>query len=282
MNQHVNSILGHLVVPAFSALLLAGCATPVTTGHDHDEAVAEAHDELTAEQCDYFAVDGKVQVCHATGSASNPYKIIKIAVAGCKNGHTGHDGDYITSSDPASPLYDPTCSGGGCVPTGAPCDASLPCCDGNTCEGGVCVAPAVLCPCAEDPVFGDAWAATLATAGLAPLDYSAEAPPELTGAIGVAGTVLDPTDPGTFEEDGIAIAGLTDGTDAICAFYNAPLQVFNYLPTTPEEATACAGQISAASSGTPVPDLPLPIALLFPALAAAGGLVRRVVRRRGK
>lgn len=270
MNQHVNSILGHLVVPAFSALLLAGCAAPVTTGHDHDEDVAAAHDEITAAQCEYFAVNGKVQVCHATGSSSNPYKIIKIAVAGCQNGHTGHTGDYVTSSDPASPLYDPTCSGGGCVPTGAPCDATLPCCDGNTCEAGVCVAPAVVCPCAEDPLWGDAWVDSLATeGGLTPGQIA----PEYTGALSFN------SDNGT-----ILIGALHDGTEGICGLQNDPLQMFNVLPVTVEEAEACADQVSAVTLPVPAetPDLPLPIALLFPALAAAGGLVRRVVRRRGK
>jgi hypothetical protein len=32
------------------------------------------------------------------------------------------------------------CSTGGCLPTGAPCDATLPCCEGSACSNGTCTA----------------------------------------------------------------------------------------------------------------------------------------------
>ena len=35
---------------------------------------------------------------------------------------------------------DPQCQGGGCLPEIAPCDATLPCCDGLQCTNGVCTA----------------------------------------------------------------------------------------------------------------------------------------------
>ena len=100
--------------------------------------------ELTSSQCIYFDANGKDLICHATGSASHPYTIVKVADNACENAHAAHAGDYITSADPTSPLYDPTCGGGGCLPKGAPCDATVPCCDGLTCTAGTCVAVAVV------------------------------------------------------------------------------------------------------------------------------------------
>lgn len=90
-------------------------------------------EELSAAQCDYFAVDGRVQICHATGSRTRPYTILKVAEAACVSAHANHPGDYVA-------VGDPSCQGGGCLPADAPCDATLPCCDGLTCEAGTCVA----------------------------------------------------------------------------------------------------------------------------------------------
>ena len=72
--------------------------------------------KLTAAQCDYFAVDGKVTICHATGSAKNPYRVLKVSDAACVDGHTSHATDYVA-------VNDPTCGGNGFLPPGAPCDA---------------------------------------------------------------------------------------------------------------------------------------------------------------
>jgi len=120
-------------------LLFSACtpADPVTGGAEH-ETLGEAHEALTAEQCAYFEVNGKVQICHRTNSKKKPYTIIKTSVAGCAAGHSGHDEDYVTSTDPNDPTYDPTCSGDGCLPQGAPCDATLPCCGESTCSAGTC------------------------------------------------------------------------------------------------------------------------------------------------
>ena len=106
-----------------------------------DEQPGSADSALTAGQCDYFDVNGKVQICHHTGSAKHPYTIIKTSVQGCINDHSAHAGDYIA-------VNDPTCQGGGCLPVNAPCDATLPCCDGSTCENGTCQ---VIDPCAAAP-----------------------------------------------------------------------------------------------------------------------------------
>ncbi|NPD22211.1 hypothetical protein D7Y27_19240 [Corallococcus sp. AB004] len=117
--------------------LIGGCS-PISVG-DNDAYVGSADSALTAEQCDYFEVNGKVQICHKTSSKSHPYTIVRVSEQACINAHSAHNGDYVTSLDPTSPLYDPTCSGQGCLSVNAPCDATVPCCDGLTCQSGTCV-----------------------------------------------------------------------------------------------------------------------------------------------
>jgi cysteine-rich repeat protein len=114
-------------------------AATAATGCSGDRAgLGRAEDELSAEQCTYFASGDRVTVCHRTSSARNPYTIIRTSSAGCAAGHAGHLGDYIASTDPASDLYDPTCNGMGCFPVGAPYDGSVECCEGLEPVGGVC------------------------------------------------------------------------------------------------------------------------------------------------
>ncbi|MFS8068067.1 MAG: calcium-binding EGF-like domain-containing protein [Byssovorax sp.] len=125
------------------ALLGAACSGDGSP----DEHVDSDEAALTGAQCSYFDVNGKNQICHHTGSASHPYTIIKTSEEGCINGHAGHAHDYITSTDPTSPTYDPTCQGGGCLPVGAPTDATLGCCDGLVDQGGTCVDPCAVQPC---------------------------------------------------------------------------------------------------------------------------------------
>ncbi|MDI1449742.1 FG-GAP-like repeat-containing protein [Polyangium sp. 6x1] len=140
--RYLKSSLSNLTIPALSALLLAGCASADPSeadSHEGDEVVGEAHDALTAEQCNYFDVNGTVQLCHKTSSTIHPYTIIRVSEQACVNAHSAHNGDYVTSLDPTSPLFDPTCGGMGCLPVNAPCDATVPCCDGLTCQSGTCV-----------------------------------------------------------------------------------------------------------------------------------------------
>jgi EGF-like domain/Chaperone of endosialidase/Human growth factor-like EGF len=122
-----------------SALLLsmfgfgmAGCSKDENIGHD-DELVGAADQALTAEQCNYFSVNGKVQICHRTASTNKPYTVLKISEQACVNAHALHTGDYVA-------VNDPNCQGGGCLPENAPCDPTLPCCDGFSCTNGTCTA----------------------------------------------------------------------------------------------------------------------------------------------
>ncbi|WP_437950182.1 FG-GAP-like repeat-containing protein [Sorangium sp. So ce296] len=140
MSYRKRSLLGYLAIPAFSTLLVASCtsAGPSAADGDDDEAVGEAHDALTPEQCNYFDVNGTVQICHRTSSATKPYTILRVNEQACINAHSAHAGDYVTSLDPSSPSYDPTCGGQGCLAVNAPCDPTVPCCDGLTCQSGAC------------------------------------------------------------------------------------------------------------------------------------------------
>ncbi|MGK3963651.1 FG-GAP-like repeat-containing protein [Sorangium sp. So ce118] len=141
MSYRKSALFSYLAIPAFSTLLLAGCTSAgpsAADGEDDDEAVGEAHDALTPEQCNYFDVNGTVQLCHMTGSATKPYTIIRVSEQACINAHSAHAGDYVTSLDPSSPSYDPTCGGQGCLAVNAPCDPTVPCCDGLTCQSGTC------------------------------------------------------------------------------------------------------------------------------------------------
>ncbi|WP_434041805.1 MULTISPECIES: LamG-like jellyroll fold domain-containing protein [Sorangium] len=134
-----SSLLGYLAIPAFSTLLLASCSSAgPSSAEGDDEAVGEAHDALTPEQCNYYDVNGTVQICHKTGSATKPYTIVRVNEQACINAHSAHADDYVTSLDPSSPLYDPTCGGQGCLAVNAPCDPTVPCCDGLTCQSGTC------------------------------------------------------------------------------------------------------------------------------------------------
>ncbi len=106
-----------------SAILAVGaCTAEDTTGIDTFD--------LTAAQCSYAAVDGKVQICHATPSNKHPYRILTLTENTCAL-HAAHGDDYIA-------INDPSCGGGGCLPVDAPCDATVPCCDGSSCTAGTC------------------------------------------------------------------------------------------------------------------------------------------------
>ncbi len=136
MNLSLSRLFASLLPLAGAGLFAAaGCVDAASTGEEDTDSAGSA---LTAEQCSHFDINGKVQICHKTSSTTRPYTILRLSEEACIHGHVAHGGDYVTSTDPSSPLYDPTCQGGGCLPVDAPCDATLPCCDGSTCTDGVC------------------------------------------------------------------------------------------------------------------------------------------------
>src|SRR5262249_50001578 len=125
----IGARLGTLIASA--ALFVSACGTAT----DSAEKIGETQDALTAAQCVSGAVGNKVALCHATGSAKNPYVRVDVAVAGCISGHAGHPNDYLATNDP-------TCSGtGACRAVGASCDGSHGCCDGLACTNGTCQQP---------------------------------------------------------------------------------------------------------------------------------------------
>ena len=112
----------------FALSMLCSCA-PSSSGPELRSTQAA----LTADQCSYFNANGKDTICHATGSAKNPYVLVRTSEQGCINGHSSHVGDYID-------VTGGTCNGQGCLPLNAPCDQTLPCCDGASCNNGTCTA----------------------------------------------------------------------------------------------------------------------------------------------
>ena len=113
-----------------------------------------------AAQCAYFAVGRKTSICHATTSTKNPYSPLKVGQADCVNIHSPHPLDYVQ-------VNDPKCKGGGCLPTGAPADGTIQCCEGLMAVGGVCVACDTYCddgnPCTVDSCSNGTCAHTFIT-----------------------------------------------------------------------------------------------------------------------
>lgn len=180
-------------------LLLPAAACSHELAHSPHEASAAA---LTAEQCNYFEVGGRVQICHATNSTTHPFTILRVSESACVSAHANHSGDYIA-------VDDPSCRGGGCLPEDGPCDSTLPCCDGLSCVQGVCTdaGPACVSPPSNMIGWWDGDAVT------------ADAAIDLTGSndgILVNGTTTVPGKVGqAFEFDGvddyIAFGDIFDG-----------------------------------------------------------------------
>jgi len=120
-----------ILVAVIAAVSSVACAS----GDDPASQTATGKSALTAEQCSYFAADGKITLCHATSSAKHPYTVLKVSESACIESLAKNPNDYVA-------VNDPTCNGGGCLPEAAPCDATVPCCEGLSCDSGKCVKPA--------------------------------------------------------------------------------------------------------------------------------------------
>ncbi|WP_437996007.1 calcium-binding EGF-like domain-containing protein [Sorangium sp. So ce185] len=137
--KHFNSLRAFgavvTVLGLSSFAVLGGACSSTDTdtpdGSDAEDLGAADQPLILGVLCPLFAVNGKVPICHHTGSASYPYTILNASVHACVHEHSGHAHDYIA-------VLDPTCHGDGCLPVDAPCDADVPCCDGLTCHNGTC------------------------------------------------------------------------------------------------------------------------------------------------
>ncbi len=121
-----------LVLVGFVIVLAFACGRSDVQGDRQSTLGSSSSSALTVDECNFFAVDGSVRICHATGSVKNPYTILQVSSAGCIDGHAGHPGDYVPTAT------DLDCHGGGCFPLGAPVDPTIPCCDDLVSRGGVC------------------------------------------------------------------------------------------------------------------------------------------------
>lgn len=130
-------LFGLVLAGAIAGFALATCGGDPAADDATEEIETETSSEaLSQAQCRYFTRGtGSTKICHYD---SNKKKFIPTTVnesSCCK--HTGHTKDYVAAGDP-------TCTGIGCIPLGAPCDRTLKCCNGNTCSNGKCVVPACL------------------------------------------------------------------------------------------------------------------------------------------
>jgi len=87
---------------------------------------------ITPEQCNFFASDGKVSICHATQWTKEPFVHISVATEACINSHTHHPEDFVD-------FLNQGCETPACLPASSPCDPTLSCCEGTVCENGTCV-----------------------------------------------------------------------------------------------------------------------------------------------
>lgn len=58
-----------------------------------------AAQRLSAEQREYFRVGGKTRICHATGSAKNPFVLLSVSDVACVSAHATHPADYVAVDD---------------------------------------------------------------------------------------------------------------------------------------------------------------------------------------
>ena len=116
-----------VVAVVFAIGLPLGCGA----NRGSEPSVESRTSALTADQCSYFQIGGKTRICHATGSAKNPYVILDLAEAACVSSHAAHPADFVA-------VENSSCNGQGCLPQGAPSDPTLACCEGLAPSNGTC------------------------------------------------------------------------------------------------------------------------------------------------
>ena len=118
------------LVTLVCACLVVGCsAEPEPSDSGAPAFVASS---LTAAQCEYKAFQdnkGRVKICHYdSGKKKKKYVIEKMTPRECQRHLTAHQSgfpDYIA--------LDNDCDGDGCLSLDAPCDPTVPCCEGTFC-----------------------------------------------------------------------------------------------------------------------------------------------------
>lgn len=123
-------------------LFIAGLLSPAC-GDRPPETVGSIAGGLTAEQCDYpefWDNRGKIRICHYnTKLKKKKFEVQKVSPADCKSHISAHAigfPDYVAYDDQ-------DCSGDGCLPIAAPCDPTVPCCEGLVCADANGVSAAV-------------------------------------------------------------------------------------------------------------------------------------------
>lgn len=133
---------------ACAALVLAvgGCVGETPTDAPTEAAPSISGHALNAEQCSFFAENGRITICHKLPRAKpdREYVVMRISEQACVKGHADHADDYVAYGDS-------DCAGVGCFPFGAPFDGTVPCCD----EEGNLEARDGVCACEPGHVHAD-------------------------------------------------------------------------------------------------------------------------------
>lgn len=176
------------------------------TGLDAEPNTGAVASAITEEECGDGAVDGKVAICHATGSPANPYMFVQVARQACLAGHRGHAGDFISTDPSCTP---PPCltaaAGTVCRPASSACDPA------ETCDG-------VMLSCPPD---------VSREVGVGCEDVSAMPelqPPESLPAI----------DGETLTYQSGVVIGVPDGAVTMAGHIEATLREVQELPVAPE------------------------------------------------
>jgi hypothetical protein len=103
-----NPSCGHLFFCALLMAVVVGCSPASGSGNSIGATEVSTSKLIHLDDCLAGSTDGKVGVCHATGSNTNPYVHIRVSKEACSNGHSQHLGDFV-SEDPNCRPVDATC-----------------------------------------------------------------------------------------------------------------------------------------------------------------------------